>query len=90
MNTKRSTDNRAEKIEGTITLPDGSTSQFQISADYGWQQWGAVTERLYRSQSVVTALVNGLTEGEALANEEDYDADDTDDDDTDDETPNGE
>ena len=48
-------------IDGTITLEDGSTSSFSLSAD-GWQQWGASTERLGRTVDVLEALELALTE----------------------------
>lgn len=52
------------EIRGKIVLADGSTSEFAISEDYGWQQWGAVPERLGLSVPVVEALVAGLQDAE--------------------------
>lgn len=34
------------RIEGTVTLSDGSETSFSIIPDLGWQQWGNVTDKL--------------------------------------------
>ena len=48
-------------VEGTITLEDGSISQVLLS-EYGYQQWGANTERLGRSQPIAEALAKAYIE----------------------------
>lgn len=47
-------------ITGTIKLEDGSTSEFSIGTDTGWQQWGADTERLGRTVDVLEAITAAL------------------------------
>lgn len=61
-------------IDGTITLADGTTSRFLFESEGNtysepsYQQWGANTERLGRSQPIVAALRHILfeLEGETL------------------------
>lgn len=48
------------RIEGTITLADGSTSEFSLDLEYGWQQFGATPERLGRTVSLMDALESAL------------------------------
>ena len=60
---------RATYITGTITLTDGTESQFSIGG--GWMQGGAVTERLSESVAVVEAMVAGLLDADALASDDD-------------------
>ena len=62
---------KASKVEGTITLADGTTSEFLIGVDGGWSQWGATRERLGQSVDVVEALKEGLFAEELLLSEED-------------------
>ena len=62
---------KVRSIEGTITLEDGSMSYFIFSDYYGWQQWGARTERLGATVDVMEALSSGLAEGE-IPFEDDY------------------
>lgn len=64
---------RVTSIEGTITLADGTTSSFSITADGGYQQWGAAQERLSRTVDVLSALVEGLVDGEVRFEGEDED-----------------
>jgi hypothetical protein len=52
------------EIKGTITLVDGTTSEFIISRDLIWLQWGAVTDRLGATVEVLEALVAGLADNE--------------------------
>jgi len=47
-------------ITGTITLADGSTSEFSVNNEYGWQQWGATTERLGRTVGIVEAMAEAV------------------------------
>ena len=54
---------RLTRIEGTITLDDGSERQFLIGGDeLGWHQWGARPAELGDSVHVLEALVYGLME----------------------------
>ena len=46
-------------ITGTITLDDESESHFSIG-EYGWQQWGANTERLGRTVDILDAMTRAL------------------------------
>ena len=62
---------KVRSIEGTITLEDGSMSHFILSDYYGWEQWGARTERLGATVDVMEALSLGLAEGE-IPFEDDY------------------
>lgn len=47
-------------ITGTIRFSDGTESEFSISEGIGYHQWGAVVDRLGRSQPIVDALANAL------------------------------
>ena len=58
-------------INGTIVLTDGTTSNFQISTDGQWQQWGATTERLGQTVDAMDAMVRGLLEDNLLASDDD-------------------
>jgi hypothetical protein len=73
-------DPRVASIAGTITLEDGSTSEFRIGTDYGWSQWAAVRERLSQSVPVLDAMVKGMQE-EEVRFVSDYDTDEEEDDD---------
>lgn len=48
-------------VEGKVVLEDGSESQFSINRE-GWEQWGASTERLIQSVTVVGAMAEALTD----------------------------
>ena len=50
------------RIDGTITLADGTESSFSIDTEYGWQQWGADNARLGRSVAILDALEAALYE----------------------------
>lgn len=50
----------AVEITGTIRFSDGTESEFTISEGIGYHQWGAVVDRLGRSQPIVDALANAL------------------------------
>lgn len=58
------TDQKVASIKGTITLADGSESEFQIGTDYGWSQWGAYRERLSETVPVLDAMVMGFQRDE--------------------------
>lgn len=62
---------KASEVKGTITLADGSTREFRIGTDGGWQQWGGTHDQLGASVGVVEAMVRGLFEDELLLSEED-------------------
>lgn len=64
-------EDKVETIRGTITLHDGTTSTFLISAGYGWSQGGASTERLGRTVDVIDAIQNTLLEQWMLYDEND-------------------
>jgi hypothetical protein len=57
-------------ITGTIALPDGSTSEFQILADFAGlyprdvssAQWGAPTHRLGRTVNLLEAMRDSVYE----------------------------
>lgn len=57
---KRSEDNRAEQISGTIQLPDGLTVGFSVSANGLWQQWGAPADQLARTAPIVELMADEL------------------------------
>lgn len=67
---------RIKSIELEITLADGSTSKAQISADYGWQQWGAVPARLSETVEALDAMTQALAENGLLADEEEDEEED--------------
>ena len=48
-------------IEGKITI-DNIQSEFDVSTDEGWNQWGASLERLCESQPIVEAIARALFE----------------------------
>jgi hypothetical protein len=48
-------------IEGTLDI-DGETSKYSISNYQAWFQWGASTERLCKSVSMVELMQNNLNE----------------------------
>lgn len=58
---------KVTQIKGTVTLADGSTSEFSIGEDFGVSQWGADIMRLGETVDVMEALVDGLRNGEGLA-----------------------
>lgn len=60
-------------IEGTIKLEDGSTSEFSLSSEYGYQQWAAPTARLGLSVDIVSAMQDGLRDADLTTEDEDYD-----------------
>lgn len=51
------------EVTGTITLADGTTSEFRIVTDYGpptWHQWGADNHRLGATVDVLDNLCDAL------------------------------
>lgn len=57
-------DPKVASVSGTITLADGSVSEFVIGTDYGWQQWGATRERLGTTVGVLEGMVEGMKNAE--------------------------
>jgi hypothetical protein len=66
-------DDRAAEIKGTITLIDGTVSQFQITRDGIWSQWGAEKDRLARSADIVDVMRDGLINEDLLTSSNDDD-----------------
>lgn len=68
-------------IKGTITLTDGTTSEFQIvsvSGDPAWFQWGdASTERMSRTVDVLDAMQEAVS-GYLVDDRDDEDDDEQD------------
>jgi hypothetical protein len=64
---------KVREIKGTITLVDGSVSEFMIGIDGVWQQWGATRERLSESSEVMDALTLGLFDDGLMASSDDED-----------------
>jgi hypothetical protein len=50
------------EVKGTITLADGSTSNFIIERDSGWQQSGADSKRLTRTSNLLAAMTEAVRE----------------------------
>lgn len=71
---------KISRITGTITLTDGTTSEFSIETDGGWQQWAAEPGRLGRTVDAMEALTRALFEDNLLASDDDddYDVEDCD------------
>ena len=68
------------EVKGTITMDDGSTSEFRIGTDFGWSQWGATQDRLSEGVPVMEAMVQGFLDEQipfASDNDPDEDEDDT-------------
>ena len=66
------------EVKGTITLADGTISEFLIGTDGNWQQWGAVTtERLGRTVDALDAMARALMEDCLLASDSDSDPEPT-------------
>ena len=81
-------DPKVASITGAITLEDGTTSEFVIGTDYGWQQWGATQERLGESVAVLDAMVMGFQRDEVrFVSDYDPDPEDVNDPDEGDEDP---
>ena len=72
---------KVREIKGTITLADGSVSEFMIGRDGVWQQWGARQERLGESVEVIDALTLGLFDEGLMASSDDEDEPEADEDD---------
>lgn len=54
-----------KQIKGTITLDDGSTSEFRVErAEFGgfYTQWGAESHRLGRTVNIVEGISDLLDE----------------------------
>lgn len=64
-------------ITGEIITADGAKRQFSLSADYSWQQWGEVPDKLSNTVQVVDALQSAA--GEFLVSDYDNDEESNDD-----------
>ena len=64
------------EIKGTITLADGTTSEFRIGTDAGWAQWGADRARLGITGEDVETMARALAEDGRLVSDSDEDEDD--------------
>lgn len=62
---------KVQSITGTITLEDGSTSEFSLGTDGGWQQWAAVRERLGCTVGVLETIKDALLVDELLVSDSD-------------------
>lgn len=51
-----SAEDMVTEIKGTVTLKDGTVSEFSIQAGYGWFQWGERSNRLSRTVPLMDAL----------------------------------
>lgn len=67
---------KVQSITGTITLADGTVSEFSLGTDGGWQQWGAQRERLGRSVDVLEAIAQALLAEELVVSDPDPDDED--------------
>jgi len=54
------------EVTGVVRLADGSTSEFRISRDGAWTQWGAGAERLGQSVDAVDAMSAALVEEDLI------------------------
>lgn len=59
-----------EHVKGKIRLADGTESEFIVSDDGAWQQWGANRERLGVTVVAVEAIAAGLLSVDCFAEEE--------------------
>lgn len=59
------------EITGKITTADGVTREFAITADLGWQQWGATTEHLGDTVTALEAMTRALGEESLFASDDD-------------------
>lgn len=66
------------EVRGTIETADGKTSEFSISRDGGWQQWGAPTEVLGDRVDALTAMAHALTEDDLIQTSNDEDEENSD------------
>ena len=69
------------EVAGTITLADGSKSEFRIGIDFGWSQWGPVDQdRLGETVPVLEGMIQGMKDAEVrFVSDSDEDEDDLDD-----------
>jgi len=49
-------------IEGTITLDDGETIQFDVSTENAWNQWGNSNENKGRTVNLLERIQQTLNE----------------------------
>ena len=65
------------RIEGTLEFDDGTSHQFSLGPDGGWQQWGASQSEVGRSVDLLEALATAaLLAGHLTEREDDEDVED--------------
>jgi hypothetical protein len=72
-------DQDVAEVAGTITLRDGTTSEFRIGTDFGWSQWGPVPqERLGLTVGVLEGMIEGMKDAEVrfVSDSDEEDGDD--------------
>lgn len=66
-----------QRVEGTLEFDDGTSHQFSIGPDGGWQQWGASRSEKARSVELLDALATAaLLAGHLTDREDDEDVED--------------
>lgn len=60
-------DLKIARIEGTITLTNGTTSQFCLSKNGEWQQWGNTTDNMRVGAEALEQIVNALYDEDLLS-----------------------
>lgn len=50
------------EISGKVTLSDGTTSEFSVTKDLGWQQWGGTQARLGETVDLMDSLAEAANE----------------------------
>ncbi len=68
---------KVQNITGTITLEDGTTSEFSVSAE-SYSQWGAERSRLGITVDVLTAFQFAVSEHDDGYEDEDEDEEEDD------------
>lgn len=70
-------DAKVTRISGTFEFDDGSTHQFSIEVDGGWQQWGATQFQVGRSVDLIESLAQAaMIEGHLQVRDEVADEED--------------
>lgn len=59
-------DLKIARIEGTITLTNGTTSQFYLSKNGEWQQWGNTTDNMGVVAEALEQIVYALHDEDLL------------------------
>lgn len=63
--------NKIDEITGTITLKDGSTSNFRIGTDGVWMQGGNTSARLAETSEALDSMARVLMEDDMLVSDND-------------------